>query len=104
MRVSGAATGREVWAYTPAHSPPPNLLTMNPAGIQQVAFSPDGRRLAAALGSSQDPADSGEVKIWDAANGREVLTLKGHPGRLVGGLQPRRRAPGHVQLRPNGFQ
>jgi WD40 repeat protein len=51
---------------------------MNPAGVQQVAFSPNGKRLAAALGSSQDAADPGEVKIWDAADGREVHTLKGH--------------------------
>jgi WD40 repeat protein len=78
VKVCDAATGREVWAYTPAHAPGDNSGTMNPAGVQQVAFSPNGKRLAAALGSSQDARDPGEVKIWDAASGREVFTLKGH--------------------------
>jgi len=78
VKVSGATTGREVWAYTPAHAPGDLLGEMNPAGVQQVAFSPNGKRLAAALGSSQDARDPGEVKIWDAASGREVFTLKGH--------------------------
>jgi len=34
-------------------------------------FSPDGRRI---LTSSQDQT----AKIWDAATGEELLTLKGH--------------------------
>jgi WD40 repeat protein/serine/threonine protein kinase len=36
-----------------------------------VAFSPDGRRLAAA-------SDVKTVKIWDVAEGHETLTIKGH--------------------------
>ena len=38
-----------------------------------VAFSPDGKRLASA---SRD----GTVKVWDAATGQEIRTLKGHTG------------------------
>ena len=34
-----------------------------------VAYSPDGKRLATTSGS--------EVKIWDAQNGQELLTLSG---------------------------
>jgi hypothetical protein len=41
-----------------------------------VAFSPDGRRLASA---SYD----GTVKLWDADTGQEVLTLRGHSGRVT---------------------
>jgi tetratricopeptide (TPR) repeat protein len=36
-----------------------------------VAFSPDGRRLAA--------AGDRQVKIWDVATGQELLTLRGDP-------------------------
>jgi WD40 repeat protein len=40
-------------------------------GVEAVAFSPDGRRLASV---SQD----GTVKVWDVATGQEFLSLKGH--------------------------
>ena len=39
--------------------------------VASVAFSPDGKRLASA-------SCDGTVKVWDAATGQEVLTLKGH--------------------------
>jgi WD40 repeat protein len=44
-----------------------------------VAFSPDGKRLASGGGWVGKP---GELKVWDAVTGREVLALKGH-GRPV---------------------
>jgi WD40 repeat protein len=39
-----------------------------------VAFSPDGKTLAAGL-------ESGEVRLWDVAARREVARLAGHGGR-----------------------
>jgi WD40 repeat protein len=45
--------------------------------LSSVAYSPDGRTLAS---SSHD----GAVKIWDAATGREVRTLRGHMGTVTG--------------------
>jgi WD40 repeat protein/serine/threonine protein kinase len=40
--------------------------------VFQVAFSPDGRRLATVCW------DDKEVKLWDVQTGREVLTFRGH--------------------------
>ena len=58
-----------------------------------MAFSPDGQRLASA---SCDET----VKVWDAATGQEILTLKGHTGAgLQRGVQPRRPAARLRQLR-----
>jgi WD40 repeat protein len=44
--------------------------------VWSVAWSPDGRRLATA---SWDQT----AKVWDAASGQEVLTLRGHTDRVV---------------------
>jgi WD40 repeat protein len=56
-------------------------LGVHAGPVMSVAFSPDGHRLAAA----SHPANSallwkepGEVKVWDAATGQEVLRLRGH--------------------------
>jgi WD40 repeat protein len=43
--------------------------------IRSVAFSPDGKLLAAAGGN---PSQFGEVKIWDVAARKELLTIRGH--------------------------
>jgi WD40 repeat protein len=60
--------------------------------VSCVAFSPDGKRLAGGdgLGSSlslpsRPNAKSvpGVVKVWDAQTGRELLSLEGHPHRVV---------------------
>jgi WD40 repeat protein/mono/diheme cytochrome c family protein len=43
--------------------------------VRAVAFSSDGKLLAAAGGN---PAQFGEVKIWDVAERRELRTIRGH--------------------------
>ena len=43
------------------------------AEVISVSWSPDGTRLATGSGD-------GTAKVWDAAGGRELLTLKGHAG------------------------
>ena len=40
------------------------------ADLQQLAFSPDGTRLAVANGEG--------ASIWDAATGKQLLTFSGH--------------------------
>src|SRR5205807_573259 len=44
--------------------------------VHGVAFSPDGKLLAAACATVNQP---GEVRLWEAATGREVRTLGGLP-------------------------
>jgi len=43
--------------------------------VRALAFSPDGKLLAAAGG---DPAQFGEVKIWSVAERKETLSIRGH--------------------------
>ena len=51
-----------------------------------VAFSPDGKRI---VSGSNDKT----LKVWDAATGQEMLTLKGHTDSgCERGLQPGREA------------
>jgi len=48
---------------------------------QKVAFSPDGRRLACGGGQRET---FGEVTIWDATTGEQLLILGGHTLPVVG--------------------
>jgi WD40 repeat protein/serine/threonine protein kinase len=74
VKVWDAQTGQEIVAFK-GHT----------GLVQSVAFSPDGKRLASAAGE-QRPAGrggEGEVKVWDAQTGQEILTWKVNlsPGR-----------------------
>ena len=63
------------------------ILTLkgHSAIVTSVAFSPDSARLAS---TSEDPqrigrGDAGELKLWDAATGQEILALEGHKFRVT---------------------
>jgi WD40 repeat protein len=56
--------------------------------VFSVAFSPDGKLVASGCGefASNGQAGSGEVKVWDAATGRELALMGGV--KLAGKLLP----------------
>ena len=47
--------------------------------VSGLTYSPDGRRLVTAAGGTNRGGErlSSEVKIWDAINGQEILSLRG---------------------------
>jgi tRNA A-37 threonylcarbamoyl transferase component Bud32 len=69
IKIWDAADGREL-ARLPAHATP----------VRGLAFSPDGRQLASFGGgvNRQGNILPGEVKVWDAADGRQLLCLPGN--------------------------
>jgi WD40 repeat protein len=52
---------------------------------QIVSFSPDGMRLASAEAGPSGPSKPVVVKVWDTAQGRELLSIQWHTG-LVSSL------------------
>jgi WD40 repeat protein len=58
-----------------------------PAWVEAVAFSPDGRTFVTSAGSRLAPGKSagiGEVTVWSAETQRELATLKGFDGIVLG--------------------
>src|SRR5262249_18639810 len=67
--VRDASTGLELLSI-PTH----------PARVGQLAWSPDGKRLAGAVGVWDDAKSThlnNQIKVWDAENGKELLSLNG---------------------------
>jgi eukaryotic-like serine/threonine-protein kinase len=58
------------------------IIDTGQGDVQSVAFSADGRLLASTSGvwGANEP---GELKVWDAGNGRLVWTALGHPGPVM---------------------
>ncbi len=67
-----------VWSLDAEPHDRRRLTLRHGAAISGVAFSPDRQRTRiATVGSDR------LVRVWDAATGRELLTLGGHDGRLT---------------------
>src|SRR5262249_25608446 len=59
--------------------------------IRSVAFSPDGRYLAAATGTWTQQDDPSETCLFDVATGQELARMKGHTALTY-----------HVRFSPDG--
>jgi eukaryotic-like serine/threonine-protein kinase len=77
VKVWDVATSKELLA----------LPKRSGAAFTNVAFSPDGTRLAATLSLPESAGNEGEFemggKVWDAATGAELLTLKWRGPRAI---------------------
>jgi WD40 repeat protein len=72
LRVLDAATGKDLLKWL-APAEPDWSGRFGLSGVRPV-FSPDGKRLAVAVRAGRDSKD---VKLWDIAAGKEVLSLHG---------------------------
>jgi WD40 repeat protein len=63
-----------------------DLLTLkgHAGNVKSVAYSPDGKKLASTSGKWHKDKKlwQGEIKIWDAASGKELQTLAGHSDEI----------------------
>ncbi len=66
---------REVRLVDPASGEVKTTLSGNAEAVRSIAFSSDGKRIAAGGGF---PSRKGEVKIWDVAAKEAVATIQGH--------------------------
>jgi WD40 repeat protein len=67
LKVRDAATGRDLRT----------LARASPAHFRSVAYRPDGQRLVSG-------GDDGMVRIWDPVAAKELVTLSGHHGSVLG--------------------
>jgi WD40 repeat protein/tetratricopeptide (TPR) repeat protein len=92
-RIAGACEDTTVMVWDAQTGQELLSLQGHTAPVYSVCFSPDGRRLASASGGltpfasgpltrfdGGKPGKPGEVKVWDAQTGRDLLTLPGHTG------------------------
>jgi WD40 repeat protein len=74
-RLLAVAGYKQVQLFDVARGSVATRLTGPSETVRSLAYSPDGRWLAAAGG---DPAKSGEIILWHSRNGEKAHTLKGH--------------------------
>jgi eukaryotic-like serine/threonine-protein kinase len=80
LKVWETQTGKEILSFVPK-------VTLPAEDYRDVAFSPDGNRLAAILGFRT-------VGIWDVETGKEILSLKGVGPRVAFSPDGKRLASG----------
>jgi WD40 repeat protein/tRNA A-37 threonylcarbamoyl transferase component Bud32 len=102
IHVWNVADGKELLTLGVRRFVPPesvNQASASPFGnrvsIYALAYSPDGARLAA-------PISDGTVRVWDAADGRQLLTLS--DGGSGGGFTALAYSPDGTRLAAGGMR
>jgi WD40 repeat protein/serine/threonine protein kinase len=60
-----------------------HTLRGHTAPVHSLAFSPDGKRVASGSAPGVVWGPPGELKLWDVASGRELLTFQGDPEPIL---------------------
>jgi WD40 repeat protein/serine/threonine protein kinase len=85
-RLASAGFDRTVKVWDTATGQPARTFRGHTGSVYSVCFSPDGQRLASGSGGSdpQGRALPGELKVWDAATGQELVSAKSPTGSVHG--------------------
>jgi WD40 repeat protein/serine/threonine protein kinase len=80
QRIVTGSDGRTATIWGTASGKVLQVLKGHTSAILSAAFSPDGLRIVTGSGNPEDytPSVDHTAKVWEAATGKELLTLKGH--------------------------
>jgi WD40 repeat protein/serine/threonine protein kinase len=84
--LASASFDQTVKVWNAAKGQDARTFRGNTRSVYSICFSPDGKRLATGSGGSDQQlrALPGEVKLWDAATGQELLSFKAPTGSIHG--------------------
>jgi WD40 repeat protein len=83
----------------PADASPRAVLLGHSLPLTSLAFDADGKRLVSVSGDPQNPADAGEVRLWQVDTARPLPPLMGHRCGVTSAVF----APDGVTLITGGF-
>jgi WD40 repeat protein len=78
MLIASASDDKTVHVWNLASRKPFLIYREHADGLHAVAWSPDGKYIASAAGSSIDYYADNSVRIWDAASGDTLYINRNH--------------------------
>ncbi len=78
-RLSSSVSLAPILLWDVTTGKPLGPLKGPPPGVRSVAFSPDGKTLAAGSWDGRVVAKGGGIKLWDVKTGKERPTFRGRP-------------------------